>query len=191
MKITKSQLKKIIKEEFKKEVSEGFMDIFKSKEKKQAEELDAKVKSFMRNIQGLVDGPLQKWSDSIELAARDVVASGDEKAPSNLHRYLNALKDILEMQEQLGPPRFGGYRKLDQRKLQMLFQRANDLLVNLKTVGLDTPLPLADDQSLTIRDPYKRPARPETSISGAGSFAKGFGKGARSTFRTKTAFGGG
>ena len=100
MKITKSQLKQIIKEELENELSEGFMDMFKSKKRKAAEAQSAQINS---DADRLADIGLREFHrDDIIKALEVIVNSEKPKEIRRLHRAMNAMKGgNLEQAKQL------------------------------------------------------------------------------------------
>ena len=100
MKITKTRLKQIIKEELSKELSEGFADMFKSKKRKAAEAQAAQINS---DADRLADIGLTEFHRDDIIKALEVIANSEKpKEIGRLHRAMNAMKDgNLEQAKQL------------------------------------------------------------------------------------------
>ena len=100
MKITKTRLKQIIKEELSKELSEGFADMFKSKKRKAAETQAAQINS---DADRLADIGLTEFHRDDIIKALEVIANSEKpKEIGRLHRAMNAMeKGNLEQAEEL------------------------------------------------------------------------------------------
>ena len=101
MKITKHQLKQIIKEELNKDLSEGFMDFFKSKKTKAAEAAAAaEIEKINAVIEKLPAGNLNRGN--LYYVIKTINDANMPKEIGRLHRALNALeKEIYKQASQL------------------------------------------------------------------------------------------
>ena len=175
MKITKSQLRQIIKEELSKELSEGFMDIFKSKKTKEAESAAAaEIEKINAVIEKLPAGNLNRGN--LYYVIKTINDANMPKEIGRLHRALNALeKENYKQASQL------------MNNLASKVPEVKDLLPNIRFYSDGRP---------QVNPPKLSPLHPdEEAESGPGdseafarSFAKGVGKGAGGAFRTNLAF---
>ena len=175
MKITKAQLKQIIKEELNKDLSEGFMDFFKSKKTKAAEAAAAaEIEKINAVIEKLPTGNLNRGN--LYYVIKTINDANMPKEIGRFHRALNA----LEKEEH---------------------KQASQLLKNLvnnvpKVKDLLPRIRLGTRGRYDVFAPISKPLHPDEQAESpdgdsgafARSFAKGVGKGARGAFRTKVGF---